>query len=218
MSINLKGISKSYKNNFEKSYSVLKNIELDIADNEMIAIMGKSGAGKSTLLNIIGCLDTADSGEYYLDGENINKLSNMKVSEYRNNKFGFIMQDFALIEDESVRHNIKIPTYFSKKKSNTSCEKLTKKLEIHHLLDKKAGLISGGEKQRVAIARALINEPKYILADEPTGALDSKTGNEIMELFLKLHKEGKTIIIVTHDKEIANRCEKIIEISDGRII
>ena len=217
MAIRLQNISKSYKTGTGKSYTVLNNIDLEIADNSLTAIIGRSGAGKSTLLNLIGCLDIADSGDYFLDGENVNGLSNKVLSEYRNQKFGFIMQDFALIEDDTVRHNIKIPTYFFKRKTSINYEKLAEKLGIAHLLDKKAGLISGGEKQRTAIARALINDPKYIIADEPTGSLDSKTSEEIMSLFLNLHKSGKTVIIVTHDNEIAQKCERTIKISDGKI-
>lgn len=218
MPIKLNGISKSYKSGSNLSYMVLKNIALDIKDNEIIAVMGKSGAGKSTLLNIIGCLDIADNGQYILDGENVNELSDIRLSEYRNAKFGFIMQDFALIDDETVKHNIKIPTYFSKRKKNIDYEQLAEKLGIKHLLNKKAGLISGGEKQRTAIARALVNNPKYILADEPTGALDSENSKIIMEILQNLHNEGKTIIIVTHDIEIAKQCDRIIEISDGCIV
>lgn len=218
MPIKLNGISKSYKSGSNLSYMVLKNISLDIKDNEIIAVMGKSGAGKSTLLNIIGCLDIADNGQYILDGENVNELSNIRLSEYRNAKFGFIMQDFALIDDETVKHNIKIPTYFSKHKKNIDYEQLAEKLGIKHLLNKKAGLISGGEKQRTAIARSLVNNPKYILADEPTGALDSENAKIIMKILQNLHNEGKTIIIVTHDIEIAKQCNRIIEISDGKIV
>lgn len=218
MSINLKNISKSFSIDKATMVNVLKNINLQINESEMVAIIGKSGAGKSTLLNIIGCLDNAESGEYMLDEINIQNLSASELAQIRNSKFGFVMQDFALIEDESVKHNIEIPVLFSKNKKNIDYSILTQKLGINNLLSRKVSLLSGGEKQRVAIARAIVNNPKYIIADEPTGALDTKTSSEIMELFKTLNKEGKTIIIVTHDPEIAQQCDRIIEISDGNII
>ena len=218
MSINIINISKSFTIGKETKVNVLKEISLTINDGEMIAIIGRSGAGKSTLLNIIGCLDNADNGEYYLDKLCIHNLPESKLANIRNSKFGFVMQDFALIEDESVKHNIELPALFSKSKKNIDYFQISKKLGINKLLDRKVSLLSGGEKQRTAIARALINNPPYIIADEPTGALDSKTSSEIMELFKSLNKEGKTIIIVTHDPEIAQQCDRIIEISDGKII
>lgn len=216
MPIQLKNIKKSFVNN-KIPYNVLNNISLDINDNELISIMGRSGAGKSTLLNIIGCIDNCDEGDYILDGLNINNLNNSELSKIRNKKFGFIMQDFALIEDETVRRNIMLPTYFSKSKKIYECEKIAKELGIYKLLEKKASLLSGGEKQRTAIARALINDPKYIIADEPTGALDSATADLIMNIIIELNKSGKTIIIVTHDEEIAKKCKRILYISDGEI-
>lgn len=216
MSIQLKNIKKSFVNNKAKN-TVLNKISLDINDNELVAIMGRSGAGKSTLLNIIGCLDNSDEGEYLLDGKNINEMSNSELSTIRNEKFGFIMQDFALIEDETVKHNIMLPTYFSKNKKKYDCEKIAKTLGIKKLLDTKVSLLSGGEKQRTAIARALINDPKYIIADEPTGALDSKNAELIMDTIIELNKLGKTIIIVTHDENVAKKCQRIIYISDGNL-
>ena len=218
MTINIINISKSFAIGKETKVNVLKEISLTINDGEMIAIIGRSGAGKSTLLNIIGCLDNADNGEYYLDKLCIHNLPESKLANIRNSKFGFVMQDFALIEDESVKHNIELPALFSKSKKNIDYFQISKKFGINKLLDRKVSLLSGGEKQRTAIARALINNPPYIIADEPTGALDSKTSSEIMELFKSLNKEGKTIIIVTHDPEIAQQCDRIIEISDGKII
>jgi len=217
MSIKLTNISKSFNGNSSNKINVLKKIDLEIQDNDMVAIMGRSGAGKSTLLNIIGCLDSPDEGEYLLDGQDISKLSNSNLSNLRNSKFGFIMQDFALIEDETVRHNILLPTYFSRTKINTSCEDLAKKLGIYKLLDTKASLLSGGEKQRTAIARAIINDSKYIIADEPTGALDSVNAEMIMNIISDLHKTGKTIIIVTHDIIIAEKCQRVLTISDGHL-
>lgn len=217
MPIKLTNISKSFSNNSSNKIEVLKKINLEIQDKEMVAIMGRSGAGKSTLLNIIGCLDSPDEGEYLLDGQDISKLSNSNLSTLRNSNFGFIMQDFALIEDETVRHNILLPTYFSRNKIKTSCEELAKKLGIYKLLDTKASLLSGGEKQRTAIARAIINDSKYIIADEPTGALDSVNAEMIMNILSDLHKTGKTIIIVTHDIIIAEKCQRVLNISDGHL-
>lgn len=217
MPIKLTNISKSFSNNSSNKIEVLKKINLEIQDKEMVAIMGRSGAGKSTLLNIIGCLDSPDEGEYLLDGQDISKLSNSNLSTLRNSNFGFIMQDFALIEDETVRHNILLPTYFSKTKIKTSCEELAKKLGIYKLLDTKASLLSGGEKQRTAIARAIINDSKYIIADEPTGALDSMNAEMIMNIISDLHKTGKTVIIVTHDKIVAEKCQRVLNISDGHL-
>lgn len=217
MPIQLRNIIKSFITSKSQN-TVLNKISLDINDNEIVAIMGRSGAGKSTLLNIIGCLDNTDKGEYILDGENINNLNNSELSTIRNEKFGFIMQDFALIEDETVRHNIMLPTYFSKEKKKYDCEEIAKKLKIENLLDTKASLLSGGEKQRTAIARALINDPKYIIADEPTGALDSTNAELIMNIIIDLNKSGKTIVIVTHDENISKKCQRTIYISDGTLL
>lgn len=217
MSIKLTNISKSFTNNSTDKINVLNKINLEIQDNEMVAIMGRSGAGKSTLLNLIGCLDLPDNGEYLLDGQDTSKLKNAELAVLRNSMFGFIMQDFALIEDETVRHNIMLPTYFSKTKSKVSCDKIAEKLGIVKLLDTKASLLSGGEKQRTAIARALINDPKYIIADEPTGALDSANAERILNIISALHRSDKTVIIVTHDNTVASKCQRILNISDGQI-
>lgn len=217
MAIIMKQITKSFGQKKERRCQVLKQIDMTIEDGEITAIMGRSGAGKSTLLHIIGCLDRPDTGSYLLDHENVSTFSNAKLAECRNSRFGFVMQDFALIEDETVRHNIMLPTYFSKKKTGTDCEAIVQKLGILPLLDKKASLLSGGEKQRTAIARALINDPKYIIADEPTGALDSENAQMIMQILLDLKRDSKTVIVVTHDIQVAKMCDRILYIADGRI-
>lgn len=217
MAIEMKEINKSFGKEAQRRCQVLKQINLRIEDGEITAIMGRSGAGKSTLLHIIGCLDRPDSGSYLLDSEDVSTFSNAKLAACRNTRFGFVMQDFALIEDETVRQNIMLPTYFSKQKRASGCEELAKKLGIAQLLDKKVSLLSGGEKQRTAIARALINDPKYIIADEPTGALDSENARTIMQILLDLKQDKKTIIIVTHDIQVANLCDRTLYIKDGMI-
>lgn len=218
MSISLRNISKSFELGSKKKLLVLNSISLDVDSGEIIAIMGRSGAGKSTLLQIIGCLDKSDSGTYNIDGVDITDCSNSKLSEYRNKKFGFIMQDFALIEDQTVKHNISLPVLFSNKKLPESYIPLTDMLGINNLLNTKVSLLSGGEKQRVAIARALINDPDYILADEPTGSLDSSNSENIINILTSLNKLGKTVIIVTHDDKVSKMCNRIININDGKIL
>lgn len=214
--------------NVEKTYGIgdaavlaLKGISLAIEDGEMAAIIGASGSGKTTLLNLLGLLDSKYSGEYYLSGNDARKLSESKRAELRNRELGFVLQDFALIEHYSVKENIMLPLRYSKAKTpdpNQKIESVLNRLGIAHKLNTAVNKLSGGQRQRVAIARAIINDPSIILADEPTGALDSKTAAEIMDIFRELNSEGKTVIIVTHDLNVARQCGRIIEISDGRII
>ncbi len=217
--IRLENIKKIYEH-FGIKTEVLKGISLSIKKGEFVAIMGVSGSGKTTLMNIIGCLDTPTEGKYFLQGKDVSKLYDDSLSEIRNQYIGFVFQNFYLIPYLTALENVLVPTIYSKKPPKNPEEKAKKLLEkvklgerIHH----KPNQLSGGQQQRVAIARALINDPQLILADEPTGALDSKTAKEIMEIFKSLHKEGKTIIIVTHDPNIANQAERIIKIEDGRI-
>ncbi len=187
----------------------------------MSAIIGKSGAGKTTLLHILACIDSYESGEYYLDEKLVKKLSERQSAEIRNEKIGIVMQDFALVDDFTAIENVLLPLDFSKKKKPNSREKALNALKsvgMEQYAKKPVNKLSGGQKQRVAIARAIVNEPSIILADEPTGALDSKTAGEIMSVFKSLNSEGKTVVIVTHDMGVAKQCERIIEISDGRII
>ena len=218
--IRLENIKKVYEN-FGVKTEVLKGINLVIYEGEFVSIMGPSGSGKTTLMNIIGCLDTPTEGKYYLEGKDVSKLSDDELSEVRNEYIGFIFQQFYLIEYLNVLENVLVPITYSKKDIPNPKEKAKKLLENVGLGDKlkfKPSQLSGGQQQRVAIARALINEPHLILADEPTGALDSKTAEGIMNIFKDLHKQGKTIVIITHDINVAKQTERIIKIKDGMII
>ena len=219
--IKLNNIQKIYNKGKSNEFEALKNVSLTIDDGEFVAIIGKSGAGKSTLLHIIACIDSYESGEYYIDDIFIKNLGETKLAEIRNSKLGIVMQDFALVDDFSCFENVMLPLDFSKKKTPDKKEKAMNTLRavgLGAIAKKPVNKLSGGQKQRVAIARAIVNNPSVILADEPTGALDSKTAAEIMELFRELNEKGHTVIIVTHDLEIANQCDRIIEISDGRIV
>ena len=217
--IRLENIHKTYYNG--APLHVLKGINLTVEKGEFISIMGASGSGKSTLLNILGILDNYDSGEYYLNNVLIKDLSETKAAEYRNRMIGFIFQSFNLIPFKNAMENVALPLFYqgvSRKKRNTLAmeylEKLGLKEWAHHMPNE----LSGGQKQRVAIARALISKPQIILADEPTGALDSKTSIEVMDILKELHKnEGLTIIVVTHESGVANQTNKIIHIKDGLI-
>ncbi|NPA53091.1 MAG: ABC transporter ATP-binding protein [Aquificae bacterium] len=218
--IRLENIKKVYEH-FGIKTEVLKGITLSIKKGEFVAIVGASGSGKTTLMNIIGCLDTPTEGKYYLEGKDISQLDDDSLSEIRNQYIGFVFQNFYLIPYLTALENVLVPTIYSKKPPKNPEEKAKKLLEKVRLGERihyKPNQLSGGQQQRVAIARALINNPQLILADEPTGALDSKTAKEIMNIFKSLHKEGKTIIIVTHDPNIASQAERIIKIEDGRII
>lgn len=220
--IELSGINKYYKYNKKKNYHALKDIDLKIEDGEFVAIIGRSGAGKTTLLNIIGLLDNYDSGKYLIDGQNTQGMNDTKLSKLRNEKIGFVLQDYALIENKSVMINVMLPLFFNKKYNFSKMQqvsiKVLEKLGIDDQSKKKVNQLSGGQKQRVAIARAIVNNPSFILADEPTGALDTKTSAEIMDLFKALNAEGKTVIIITHDPNVAEACKRKIEISDGKLI
>lgn len=219
--IKLNDVVKTYNPKKANEFTALKGVSAEINDGEMVAIIGKSGAGKSTLLHILACIDSYEDGEYYIDDSLVKKLSERKYAEIRNEKIGIVMQDFALVEDFSAIENVMIPLSFSKKKIKGKKEIAQKALEsvgMGEYAKKACNKLSGGQKQRVAIARAIVNDPAMILADEPTGALDTKTSAEIMELFHELNEQGKTIIIVTHDPLVAEQCDRIIEISDGEIV
>lgn len=212
--------AKKVFNNGDDKLIAINNIDLKIEKGEMVAIVGPSGSGKSTLLNVIGLLEELDEGEYSINETNIINIKDKEKSKYRNKYFGFIVQHFALIGDLSVFDNVEIPLRYGKIKKNIRSNKIInilKKLGIESKTNVLAEKLSGGQAQRVAIARALINDPEIILADEPTGALDSKTGQQIIEILKEINREGKTVIIITHDKSIANQCNRIITLSDGEI-
>ena len=204
-----------------KEQVVLNGLSLTVRDGEMVAVRGKSGAGKSTLLHILGLLDVMDSGSYLLDDKDVSRLGNKEMARTRNKKIGFILQDYGLVEDETVLYNVGLPLMFSSVKLSKiqpiAREKL-KKAGVEDLGDKKVSVLSGGEKQRVAIARALVNDPDYIMADEPTGALDTGNADRVIEILKQLNDEGKTIIIVTHDDAVASACKRVITIEDRQQI
>ncbi|MBO5575767.1 MAG: ABC transporter ATP-binding protein [Ruminococcus sp.] len=214
--LELKNITKEY-NTDSGSFKAVDNVSLTIEKGSMTALIGKSGSGKSTLLNIISGLTKPTSGEIVFCGKKLG-LSQRAMSDFRYEHIGFVVQNFALVNQKTAFDNIALPLKNSRsKKSAKKIEEISKRLGIYDKLSQYPYNMSGGECQRVAIARALINEPDIILADEPTGALDSKTSAEIMDLFKALNSHGRTVIIVTHDKDIASQCGRIIEISDGRI-
>ena len=219
--IELKNITKIYNPKKANEFTALKSVSLAINDGEMVAIMGKSGAGKSTLLHILACIDSYQDGEYKIDDTLIKELPEKKLANIRNEKIGMVMQDFALVEDFSALENVMLPLDFSGKKKTNRSELALKALAsvgLEELAKKPVSKLSGGQKQRVAIARAIVNEPSFILADEPTGALDTKTSAEIMEVFKELNDGGKTVVIVTHDPNVAKQCGRVVEISDGEIV
>lgn len=215
----MNSICKSYRNaDFETH--VLKDITLHINEGDYVSIIGPSGAGKSTLMAIAGCLSQPTSGEYFLDGEEVGKLSDRKLSRVRNEKIGFVFQAFHLLPGVTALDNVILPlVYSSKTPSNVKerAREVLAKVGLEHRLHHTPGQLSGGEQQRVTIARSLINDPPIILADEPTGNLDSKNGIETMKTFDKLVAEGKTIVLITHDSDVAEHADRIISIRDGQI-
>lgn len=218
--IEIKELHKSYKMG-SNSLHVLKGINFTVEEGELVAIMGSSGSGKSTLLNILGMLDVADEGEYVLDGVPIKNLNETKAAQYRNKFLGFIFQSFNLINYKTALENVALPLYYQGVSRKARQEKALKYLEqvglkdwSHHLPNE----LSGGQKQRVAIARAMVGEPKVLLADELTGALDSTTSYEVMELIQNINDLGNTILVVTHEEDIAHMCKRIVHLKDGIIV
>lgn len=198
----------------------LIGVTFTILPNEFVAIMGPSGSGKSTLLNLIGCLDTPTEGEYYLNGKLVSTLNENELAYIRNSEIGFIFQVFNLLPRATAFHNVELPIIYKgegKKERALKAQRALKMVEMEHRMHHRPSELSGGERQRVAIARALVNNPSLLLADEPTGNLDSKTGQEILNLFHKIHSQGNTIIIVTHDMDIAQQAQRILFVRDGEI-
>ncbi len=217
--LSMRGINKSYPLG-DGSVQVLFDVDFDVRQKEFVSILGPSGSGKSTLMNIIGCLDTATSGSYVLNGKDIGSLKDRQLAKVRNRDIGFVFQQFQLLNRMSALDNVVLPLIYARVPSRERRARATVLLNKVGLGDKmmnKPKQLSGGQQQRVAIARAMVTDPAIILADEPTGALDQKTGAQIMELFEQLNAEGKTIIMITHDPKIARRAKRIVHILDGRL-
>lgn len=219
--IKVTDLNKTYNKGKSTAYHALRGVSFEIEDGELVAIIGKSGAGKSTLLHILGAIDSYDEGSYVMNDIEVKELNSGKLAEFRNSHVGIILQEFALVEGYTVIDNVMIPLRFSKR-PRKDFKKLAmealKKVGMDDLAKKDVNKLSGGQKQRVAIARAIVNDPDFILADEPTGALDTKTTEQIMDVFKNLNDMGKTVIIITHDPLVAEKCDRTIEISDGLIV
>ena len=217
--IYMKNIVKSYQMGKNK-LTVLKEISLEIKKGEFVAVLGPSGSGKSTLMNIIGCIDVADSGEYVLSGQNIKAKNEDELAYIRNKEIGFIFQKFNLLSKYTAEHNVAFPLLLrglDKKDAHKKARKVLENVGLGDRTDHKPLELSGGQQQRVSIARALVGEPNILLADEPTGALDTKTGGEILDMFVELNKQGNTIVMITHDLEVAKHAGRIINVVDGEI-
>lgn len=218
--LKMQSINKTY-NLAQEHLKALKDVNLQVEKGEFISVLGPSGSGKTTLMNIIGCLDTSSSGTYELNGKIIEDFDEVELSQVRNKEIGFVFQQFQLLPKLSAIDNVELPLIYAKvpeKARKKSAEEMLEKVGLGDKLKNKPHQLSGGQQQRVAIARALVTNPTIILADEPTGALDQKTGVQIMEIFQSLHKEGKTIIMITHDEKIAKYGSRIVKILDGNLI
>lgn len=219
MILDLKGIYKNYQQG-KMVVPVLKDINFSMNEGEYVAIMGPSGSGKTTLMNIIGCLDKATSGSFFLDGKDISACSENEMSDIRLHKIGFVFQSFHLLPRQSALANVEMPLNYARVPKKVRREKALKALDRVGLSDRvnfKPNQLSGGQMQRVAIARAIVNNPKLLLADEPTGALDTKSGAQVMELFQKLNDEGVSVLMITHDPEIAAHAKRVVMIRDGEL-
>lgn len=215
----MKGIQKSYSMG-KKSLHVLKEIDFQVDKGEFTAVLGPSGSGKSTLMNIIGCMDLMDEGEYYLNGQAIHKMKEKQLTQIRNQEIGFIFQKYHLIPTYTVVQNIVMPLLIrgmTYKEAEAKSMEILELLGLSEHLQHKPSELSGGQQQRVAIARALVGEPAILLADEPTGALDTKSGQEVLKLFHKIHEMGNTIVMITHDLNVAQEAERIVRIVDGKM-
>ncbi|MCF0132764.1 MAG: ABC transporter ATP-binding protein [Blautia sp.] len=217
MILELKNIYKNYQQG-KMEVPVLKDVSFSMEEGEYVAIMGPSGSGKTTLMNIIGCLDQATSGTFFLDGEDISKCSENEMSDIRLHKIGFVFQSFHLLPRQTAQSNVEMPLQYAKVPKKERIARSRKALERVGLAERVGffpNQLSGGQMQRVAIARALVNNPKLILADEPTGALDSKSGEQVMDLFKRLNEEGVSVLMITHDAEIASHAKRVVTIRDG---
>lgn len=220
MLLNIQNIYKNYGKE-PMIVPVLKDVSLEVVQGDYIAIMGPSGSGKTTLMNIIGCLDRASLGTYLFEDEDISEMNDDALSDLRLNKIGFVFQNFNLLSSETAQENVALPLIYAgigKEKRNQRAIDVLNKVDLQDRISFKPSQLSGGQKQRVAIARAIINNPKILLADEPTGALDQASGKQVMELFKSLNDEGVTIIMITHDANVASHAKKIFHIIDGEII
>ena len=217
--LTMKGIVKQYQVGEEIS-TVLKGIDLEVKEGEFLAVLGPSGSGKSTLMNIIGCLDVPTAGEYILDGRRIGSQDETTLAKIRNREIGFIFQSFFLMQRQTALQNVKLPLIYAdvpEREQNERAEEMLRRVGLYERRNYYPNQLSGGQQQRVAIARAMCNNPTILLADEPTGALDQKTGRQVMELFHEINEEGRTIIMITHDAHIASHAKRIVRILDGNI-